>query len=533
MTRMKGASALVAAALVAATVFVIPGLALAQLYPGWDKPVGSNTTSAPYKGYGMPIPSEGGEEPQENLTPEDLAFLAELKNVAKGFSDILDKVNPVASNEGAQEFITGLAKRRDDLLMLSKRLTPDGKRISMFDLKRMFAEGGKNATGPEVTKRLAETAANLKNAKWWTALEEMNVLNRASQAANILDPGSKALGAMWEGDYDGAVVHVVSGTCKYGVTTAAAGVVVGAFAAGTAPITVPVVIGSAVAAGVATYGYDTYIQPFFDDMNQALANAKAKRSNIDFEVLNAYKDVKLANRQSATEAITDFIQGKKSSDELKALLHPVRDKLHERTQLLEAKKAENHAAALDAMHEIASKHPELADDIALYEQGKLANRDAIPLLKALQDEYGDPCKEEANRDFVIQRLGKLGYERVIQLPEVQDADAADKADFYQCMCHSYSTMGTGISYHPGETKDCQNSLPCKGGNWGCAAYDLPSSPKAWVRCIAKLTLYPEYDADGNKVPETGMRLDEYFATAKSVRDQVLEARKKAAVSKAE
>lgn len=83
---------------------------------------------------------------------------------------------------------------------------------------------------------------------------------------------------------------------------------------------------------------------------------------------------------------------------------------------------------------------------------------------------------------ILSALSNLGHERFQEFARRNDISVP--GEFYSCLCQSYSIMGASVSYHPEPTADCRNSAPCKGGNWGCVSYDLPSDPGLWARCSA-------------------------------------------------
>lgn len=97
--------------------------------------------------------------------------------------------------------------------------------------------------------------------------------------------------------------------------------------------------------------------------------------------------------------------------------------------------------------------------------------DVTPALDALQA-----------RLSVLALMTRLGHERFAAFAAQQKLSVPES--FYGCMCNAHSTIGNPIGYHPAPTEDCDNSAPCKGGNWGCVAYGLPQDPKVWSRCLA-------------------------------------------------
>ena len=83
---------------------------------------------------------------------------------------------------------------------------------------------------------------------------------------------------------------------------------------------------------------------------------------------------------------------------------------------------------------------------------------------------------------VLGRMKRLNHEKLLMTLKELEIDRPDR--FLGCLCGTYSIAGSGIRYQPEPSGDCQNTLPCKGGNWGCVSHDLPTDPKAWERCAA-------------------------------------------------
>ncbi len=89
------------------------------------------------------------------------------------------------------------------------------------------------------------------------------------------------------------------------------------------------------------------------------------------------------------------------------------------------------------------------------------------------------------RDYVLKSIAPLGYDRTRKLLDHVGVDKAAQTAFYGCLCGAGAIMGSGVGFHPEPWGDCQNSLPCKGGNWGCVAFDFPSGGDTWTRCAAQ------------------------------------------------
>lgn len=118
---------------------------------------------------------------------------------------------------------------------------------------------------------------------------------------------------------------------------------------------------------------------------------------------------------------------------------------------------------------------------------------------------------EVMRDW---RAG-LNREKIVKVME--SARLKPPRAFYQCLCRNYSITGTGVGYHPAPGGDCQNTKPCKGGNWGCVAHEFPRSSAAWEKCLAEHRLQVEKDEKA-RIVDPGIRIDEYFAGQKVIRE---------------
>ena len=127
---------------------------------------------------------------------------------------------------------------------------------------------------------------------------------------------------------------------------------------------------------------------------------------------------------------------------------------------------------------------------------KLTERALSQRLKMAQALIASDFKSEAdispmldyidNRIATMDRIAKLGYTRFKQLADKYEMQIEDK--LYQCLCRAQGVMGTGLGFSPEPDKHCNNSDPCKGGNWGCASSDFPSDGKAWMSCAKQYPL---------------------------------------------
>ncbi len=109
-----------------------------------------------------------------------------------------------------------------------------------------------------------------------------------------------------------------------------------------------------------------------------------------------------------------------------------------------------------------------------------------------------------NRVATMNHIAALGYERFKKLVDKYEMDISD--DLYQCLCSSKGIMGTGLKYSPVPDKNCDNTNPCKGGNWGCVSTDIPKEADSWIACAKKYKL-----ADGGNLFQ---KFDEHVNTSK-------------------
>jgi len=87
-----------------------------------------------------------------------------------------------------------------------------------------------------------------------------------------------------------------------------------------------------------------------------------------------------------------------------------------------------------------------------------------------------------NRLFVLKSLADLGHKRFQKVLAATGHKPPN--DFFGCLCGRGFLSGVGGGYHPEPWGNCDNAMPCKGGNWGCVSFDLPSDPASWASCSA-------------------------------------------------
>src|SRR3990170_8805206 len=138
-------------------------------------------------------------------------------------------------------------------------------------------------------------------------------------------------------------------------------------------------------------------------------------------------------------------------------------------------------AEIDALVKRGATAQQAADAI---DERILLAKQAIPT-GAFQTDISPKLDSLQRRLAILSAVANLGHKRFTAF--VGRYDVSVPNEFYGCLCNSYSITGTSIGYHPEPTEDCKkNTAPCKGGNWGCVSYDLPSDPPVWSRCAASL-----------------------------------------------
>lgn len=119
---------------------------------------------------------------------------------------------------------------------------------------------------------------------------------------------------------------------------------------------------------------------------------------------------------------------------------------------------------------------------AIAERLKLAREVVKSNFKGVED-ISPALDRLENTVHVLKKIAGLGHERLQSVMKAQGIKL--KKGFYSCLCNYYSSAGTGIGYSPPRDKHCNNTNPCKGGNWGCASYDLPKNPERYAYCAKK------------------------------------------------
>ena len=110
---------------------------------------------------------------------------------------------------------------------------------------------------------------------------------------------------------------------------------------------------------------------------------------------------------------------------------------------------------------------------------------------------------DARRAHIMDRLVNLNHYKLSATVEAMGLDMP--VEIMGCLCASYGVMGAGVSYRPEPWGDCNNTKPCKGGNWGCVSHDLPHDPAVWERCLAE---HPVRFSEKNGADAEEIRFDE-------------------------
>ena len=131
-------------------------------------------------------------------------------------------------------------------------------------------------------------------------------------------------------------------------------------------------------------------------------------------------------------------------------------------------------ATMAALLFLAGVSAGIAQDVATPSGDAAATKDAAAQSDA-----------QKARDYVLKSIAPLGYDRTRKLFDQVGVDKSAQTAFYACLCGAGAIMGSGVGFHPEPWGDCQNTLPCKGGNWGCVAFDFPRDKDTWTRCAAQ------------------------------------------------
>lgn len=124
-----------------------------------------------------------------------------------------------------------------------------------------------------------------------------------------------------------------------------------------------------------------------------------------------------------------------------------------------------------------------------------------------QENYQGLSSEDQQRQHIQDRLRCLGLKRQQKLMDYLGVKLP--RGFYYCLCRSQFLAGSGGTFNPSPTKNCNTTKPCKGGNTHCVAYDLPTDAKVWKSCMERIRIGQKKDKSGN-VTKPGERFDDYL-----------------------
>lgn len=162
--------------------------------------------------------------------------------------------------------------------------------------------------------------------------------------------------------------------------------------------------------------------------------------------------------------------------------------LRDQIRDLQAKRAEevaawrrDRAALIKGYTDRGATEAEAAAAVdSLIAHGEAQVRDGATVLSATTPEIAALNQKVT----ILNGISRLNHQRFKEFVSSQGMEMP--TEFLGCLCATYSISGAGISYHPEPAGDCQNAMPCKGGNWGCVSYDLPTDPRAWTACAGYL-----------------------------------------------
>lgn len=431
------------------------------------------------------ITYQGPEPDALDLSPEETTGLKEVQSLSHRITNVLNEVNPFATDSGLAHVISDLEKHGRNLENFAKQVDEFGNRISNNNIKRLAGVVGRDKMGQ--VKELQKKASELSDFfKKYRGLADV---------VTYLDPGSKALGALSAGDVSGALLKVVSGACKITITglAATAGAVGGTAVLGPGGGTL---VGGAIAGSAADKLYESYVTPVFESMNQTIVNLKAtEQLNMD-RLNSAYGGVAGAKFK---DWLQQYLRGDMSGPEFMALMKPHWDEIRQRNAELAKKRAEDRDLVVAALRRIESKQPDIKKLTDEFENAKLDRSGQIKLLKVLQQEYGQSCKDKLSREYVRDQLKSLDHAKLLQV--LSRTNSALPPDLMSCLCPA------GHWYAPGPNGPCATLTH---------AYVTPvwaqfdSDLGVWEKCMAKYPIFVEKDQAG-KIVFPGIRIDEYIA----------------------
>jgi hypothetical protein len=142
---------------------------------------------------------------------------------------------------------------------------------------------------------------------------------------------------------------------------------------------------------------------------------------------------------------------------------------------------------------------------AVEERIKMARKIIKSNFKGVED-ISPSLDRLENRVHVTKFIAALGYERLQSLMKKYNIKV--KSGFNNCLCKYYSIAGNSSGFSPARDKHCDNTDPCKGGNFGCSSHDFPKDPGRYAYCAKKYTT--------NKGLNIFQTLDEHLDTRKKL-----------------
>ncbi len=91
--------------------------------------------------------------------------------------------------------------------------------------------------------------------------------------------------------------------------------------------------------------------------------------------------------------------------------------------------------------------------------------------------------QQSATDYLLGAIAPLGHDRFQSLMQHVGVDPGAQRETFGCLCSKGFAFGVPGGYQPEPSGDCRNTLPCKGGNWGCVSFDLPASPTILNGCL--------------------------------------------------
>lgn len=420
---------------------------------------------------------------------------AEFVNAQSSINKIIDISNSIASDSGTGELASQAGEYIIRIRNLADGKAPNGVRLSRSALKQTIknygtitGSGGK-AQIKKIQKTIGETAKKYKS------------LERFSTAMSIVDPASKVFGALYAEDYAGAVLHAISGICKYGLTTVAG---IAGTTAGSAVGPQGAVVGGVVAAGAGGAVYDSYVQPLFDEVNQFNTYINTIDKNVNKFMIEAYD-------ASTRDAIYAYMKGEIGQKYLRKIINENKKVIDKQNAIYNRKSKARRLKLVAKLRTAVDRPPEINKLIDLYEKDKLDNIGKTKLLAYLQHKHDAQCAQEESADSLINEIFKLNHVKL--LATLKELNITPSESYLNCLCRSagYGSPQTRQFYHP-ETLgkydarySCQHpGEPCIVAGFGCGRHPLPRDIAIIKGCMQKHLVGMEKDKDGKTLMKKGL-----------------------------